>query len=85
MHDLTLKPTFREKPLKATVALLLPQGPGTDTGACVFLSFCSTFRSGGTRIRTGDTMIFSLGTSLVFCIVICQNVLQMSTFYGLER
>jgi len=59
MHDLTLKPTFRAKPLESTVALLLPQGPGTDTGACVFLSFCSTFRSGGTRIRTGDTMIFS--------------------------
>jgi hypothetical protein len=30
-------------------------------------------------------MIFSLGSSLMFCIVICQNVLQMSTFCGLER
>jgi hypothetical protein len=25
----------------------------------VFARFCRTFRSGGTRIRTGDTMIFS--------------------------
>jgi hypothetical protein len=26
----------------------------------VFARFCRTFRSGGTRIRTGDTMIFSM-------------------------
>ena len=25
----------------------------------MFARFCRTFRSGGTRIRTGDTMIFS--------------------------
>jgi hypothetical protein len=27
--------------------------------AVTILLFCRTFRSGGTRIRTGDTMIFS--------------------------
>ena len=59
MHDLVLKPTFWAKPLKSIVALLLPQGPGVDTGPVSFLLFCRNFSSGGTRIRTGDTMIFS--------------------------
>jgi hypothetical protein len=34
-------------------------GSDNRTGALKFSSFCRTFLSGGTRIRTGDTMIFS--------------------------
>jgi hypothetical protein len=33
--------------------------PGGDDELFIFLAFCTAFRSGGTRIRTGDTMIFS--------------------------
>src|SRR5215207_6375431 len=38
-----------------------PQKKGTDSSAesLYFSAICRTFRSGGTRIRTGDTMIFS--------------------------
>jgi hypothetical protein len=33
--------------------------PDGGSGLCSFLQFCREIRSGGTRIRTGDTMIFS--------------------------
>jgi hypothetical protein len=38
-----------------------PQNESTDSSveALYFSAICRTFRSGGTRIRTGDTMIFS--------------------------
>ena len=38
-----------------------PQKEGTDSSveSLYFSTICRTFRSGGTRIRTGDTMIFS--------------------------
>src|SRR5829696_3012199 len=34
-------------------------GSSDDSGASIFPVICRTLRSGGTRIRTGDTMIFS--------------------------
>jgi hypothetical protein len=37
----------------------LTKGSGNTAKAPYFSSICRTFRSGGTRIRTGDTMIFS--------------------------
>jgi hypothetical protein len=37
----------------------LSKGSGSAAGALSFSAICRTFRSGGTRIRTGDTMIFS--------------------------
>jgi hypothetical protein len=37
----------------------LTMGSGSAAKALYFLAICRTFRSGGTRIRTGDTMIFS--------------------------
>jgi hypothetical protein len=63
---------------------LLPQGPGTDTGACVFLSFCSTFRSGGTRIRTGDTMIFSSVAYFPLRIIVSVESAKVSHFLRTE-
>jgi len=35
------------------------EGLGTEPRSSVFVRFCRAFLSGGTRIRTGDTMIFS--------------------------
>jgi len=35
------------------------KGSGSNAKASCFPAFCRTFRSGGTRIRTGDAMIFS--------------------------
>ena len=37
---------------------LLTKSSGSTARALIFSSICRTFRSGGTRIRTGDTMIF---------------------------
>jgi hypothetical protein len=37
----------------------LTKGSGDTAKASCFSAICRTFRSGGTRIRTGDTMIFS--------------------------
>jgi hypothetical protein len=37
---------------------LLTKGSGSTAGAPHFSAICRTFSSGGTRIRTGDTMIF---------------------------
>jgi hypothetical protein len=37
----------------------LTKSPGNNIEALSFSAICRTFRSGGTRIRTGDTMIFS--------------------------
>jgi hypothetical protein len=37
----------------------LSEGSGSTVGALSFSAICRTFISGGTRIRTGDTMIFS--------------------------
>jgi hypothetical protein len=36
----------------------LTKGSGDTSKAPCFSTICRTFRSGGTRIRTGDTMIF---------------------------
>jgi len=36
----------------------LTKGSGDTAKAPYFSAICRTFRSGGTRIRTGDTMIF---------------------------
>src|SRR5215204_7048332 len=35
------------------------RGLGSSVESLYFSAICRTFRSGGTRIRTGDTMIFS--------------------------
>jgi hypothetical protein len=35
------------------------RGLGSTVESLYFPAICRTFRSGGTRIRTGDTMIFS--------------------------
>ena len=43
----------------STVALLLPRDPAPSLGSHSFYEFCRYLVSGGTRIRTGDTMIFS--------------------------
>jgi hypothetical protein len=37
----------------------LTKGPGSTVWVPYFSAICRTFISGGTRIRTGDTMIFS--------------------------
>ena len=37
----------------------LSKGSGNTSGALAFSAICRTFLSGETRIRTGDTMIFS--------------------------
>jgi hypothetical protein len=37
----------------------LKRGLSSTAGTLTFSAICRTFRSGGTRIRTGDTMIFS--------------------------
>ena len=37
----------------------LTKVPGRSVETLYFLAICRTFLSGGTRIRTGDTMIFS--------------------------
>ena len=39
---------------------LVSEDPSAVAKALIILPFCRTFWSGGTRIRTGDTMIFSL-------------------------
>jgi hypothetical protein len=38
------------------------KGSGNTVGAPYFSAICRTLRSGGTRIRTGDTMIFRPGS-----------------------
>jgi hypothetical protein len=40
-------------------SLSLTKGSGSTAQALSFSTVCRTFLSGGTRIRTGDTMIFS--------------------------
>src|SRR5829696_4140057 len=45
--------------LDPTVDTPLTKGSGDTAKALCFSAICRTFRSGGTRIRTGDTMIFS--------------------------
>jgi hypothetical protein len=52
---MTEAPCYAERAVDA----LLTKGPGSYTEALHFLATCRTFLSGGTRIRTGDTMIFS--------------------------
>jgi hypothetical protein len=44
---------------RCIAAALLPKPSGVDAGAFVFLPICRTLRCGGTRIRTGETMIFN--------------------------
>ena len=50
-----LEDAFSER----TVDALLTKSPGSASGAPLFPAICRTFLSGGTRIRTGETMIFS--------------------------
>jgi hypothetical protein len=42
----------------STAAALLPSPGERETGSSTFSAFCRDLVSGGTRIRTGDTMIF---------------------------
>jgi hypothetical protein len=54
---------LRKKPRKgqeseSTAAILLPRSYSTMAECSIFSAFCRTLISGGTRIRTGDTMIF---------------------------
>ncbi len=51
---MTAAPCYAERAVDA----LLIKSPGNYTEALHFLAICRTFSSGGTRIRTGDTMIF---------------------------
>ena len=58
MQDSTttaLEETF----LDPAVDTPLSKGSSSTARALHFLAICRTFISGGTRIRTGDTMIFS--------------------------
>ena len=52
---MTAAPRHAERAVDA----LLTKGPVSYTEALHFLAICRYFLSGGTRIRTGDTMIFS--------------------------
>jgi hypothetical protein len=45
--------------LEPAVDKPLSEGSGNTARALSFSAICRTFQSGGTRIRTGDTMIFS--------------------------
>jgi hypothetical protein len=45
--------------LDPAVDMSLTKGSVSSAEALIFSAICRTFRSGGTRIRTGDTMIFS--------------------------
>src|SRR5919112_2124392 len=53
----------------ASFSGLVSKSRSTVAKALIILLFCRYFRSGGTRTRTGDTMIFSLGryVSSRFC------------------
>ena len=53
------------------LTLLLPKPPEKYPGAYSFLAICRQFRSGGTRIRTGDTMIFSHAQGVISMRVFC--------------
>jgi hypothetical protein len=51
---------LKETLLDPAVDVLLTKGSGSIAKAPSFSAICRTLRSGGTRIRTGDTMIFRL-------------------------
>ncbi len=53
------KAVLEETFLDPAVDTPLSKDSGNTARALHFLAICRTFRSGGTRIRTGDTMIFS--------------------------
>jgi hypothetical protein len=57
MQDAAIAALEEALPYPAVDALLT-KGPGSYTEALYFSLVCRTFLSGGTRIRTGDTMIF---------------------------
>ena len=51
--------TLEEAFLDPAVDTPQKRGFGSSVESLYFSAICRTFRSGGTRIRTGDTMIFS--------------------------
>jgi hypothetical protein len=63
-YDLMLRASGADQPLPKLLQTWLQYGcskRGSSAYRCpsYFTVFCRTLRSGGTRIRTGDTMIFS--------------------------
>jgi hypothetical protein len=58
MQDATTV-ALEEPFLDPAVDTPLSKGSGNTAKALCFSAICRTLRSGGTRIRTGDTMIFS--------------------------
>jgi hypothetical protein len=53
------RPPLKRPFLDPAVDTPLKETLSSTARALHFLAICRTFRSGGTRIRTGDTMIFS--------------------------
>src|SRR5215204_5362437 len=53
------QPRLKRPFLEPAVDTPQKRGFGSFVESLYFSSICRTFRSGGTRIRTGDTMIFS--------------------------
>ena len=58
MQD-SVRATLEGALLDPAVDTPLEKSLGSTATVVHFLAICRTFRSGGTRIRTGDTMIFS--------------------------
>ena len=56
------------------------RGLGSSVESLYFSMICRTFRSGGTRIRTGDTMIFSSVAYFPPCIIVSVDSAKVSRF-----
>ncbi len=60
--------------------MLLTRGPDSAAEALSFFAICRTFLSGGTRIRTGDTMIFSSVAYFPPCIIVSVDSAKVGYF-----
>src|SRR5215213_6587445 len=63
------------------VSNLVSNKPDLAAGLCIFPMFCRYFRSGGTRTRTGDTMVFSHVLYLPSCTTVYRNTPRRYTVF----
>ena len=69
MQDSPPQPRLKRHFLEPAVDTPLKTGLGSSIETLYFSAICRTFICGGTRIRTGDTMILSYRRTMLSCVV----------------